>query len=158
MGVMMRAFLFCLALVFGLSTQAAADQGYPYPDMQIHVSDKPFQTLVDDLKAAVPANQMGLVTQACGSCGAASQGFTIPGNYVAGVFRNDFARRLFATHVEAGIEAPIRFYITENGGGGSTLSYRLPSAIFGAYGVADLDLIGAELDEIFKKIAEDALR
>lgn len=147
-----------LSLAQTLDTSAQADQGYPYPDMRVIDTDKSFKALVADLKAAVPANKMGLVTQACGSCGAKNQGFDIPGNYVAGVFRNDFARRLFPIHVQAGIEAPIRFYVTEDADGTATLSYRSPSAIFAAYGVPELDPLGAELDEIFAAIAADATR
>lgn len=126
--------------------------------MQVHDTAKPFEQLVEDLKAAVTANKMGLVTQACGSCGAKKQGFNIPGNFVAGVFRNDFARRLFDIHVEAGIEAPIRFYVTEQEDGTARLTYRRPSAILAAYGVPTLTPLGEELDAVFAAIAEDAVK
>lgn len=155
----MRA-LFLVAIIFVSSvfSTAYADQGYPYPDMQVHRTAKSFDALVADLKAAVTAKGMGLVSQACGSCGAKAQGFDIPGNYVAGVFRNDFARRLFALHVPAGIEAPIRFYVTESADGTAVLTYRQPSAIFGAYGVEGLAALGAELDAIFAAIADMAVQ
>lgn len=146
-----------LALLFWTSA-VQADQGYPYPQMQVQDSAKGFDALVADLKAAVSVHKMGLVTQACGSCGAKAQGFDIPGNFVAGVFRNDFARRLFAAHVEAGIEAPMRFYITELPDGRARLTYRLPSAILAAYDVPALVEIGQELDALFAAIAADAVR
>lgn len=155
----MRAFILGLIIfVSGVFSTAYADQGYPYPAMQVHATAKGFDALVADLKAAVTANGMGLVTQACGSCGAKAQGFDIPGNYVAGVFRNDFARRLFDLHVPAGIEAPIRFYVTENSDGTATVSYRLPSAIFAAYGIEGLIPLGEELDSIFAAIAREAVQ
>ena len=154
----MKALLLAALFLISLPGLAAADKGYPYPDMQVIETSKSFKALVADLKAAVKSNEMLLVSQACGSCGARNLGFEIPGNYVGGVFRNDFARRLFATHVEAGIEAPIRFYITENSDATATLSYRLPSAIFAAYEVDGLAPIGADLDAVFAAIARDAVQ
>tara|TARA_R100000687_G_scaffold50772_1_gene40407 strand:+ start:2003 stop:2497 length:495 start_codon:yes stop_codon:yes gene_type:complete len=147
----------CMVLVFS-PTSGLADQGYPYPQMQVIPSSQSFDKLVESLKTAIASHKMGLVTQACGSCGAKAQGYDIPGNFVAGVFRNDFARRLFAIHVPAGIEAPIRFYVTENADGTATLTYRLPSAIFAAYEVPALAPLGTELDEIFTAITKDAVK
>jgi uncharacterized protein (DUF302 family) len=118
-----------------------------------------FPVLVGRLEEAVKANKMGLVTAASASDGAKAQGFTIPGNRVVGVFRNDFARRMLAASVPAGIEAPIRFYLTENADGTATLSYRKPSAVFGPYleGAApDLKAVATELDAIFDQIAKAA--
>lgn len=120
-----------------------------------------FAALVAKLEAAVKANKMGLVTAASASDGARAQGLTIAGNRVVGVFRNDFARRMLAASIPAGIEAPIRFYITESADGKATLSYRTPSAVFAPYfdGAApDLRTLAGELDAIFARIAEDATR
>jgi len=58
--------------------------------------------------------------------------------------------------VPAGIEAPLRFYITENADGTATLTYRQPSAVFAPYAVPALDEMACELDEIFARIAADA--
>lgn len=115
-----------------------------------------FDVLFERLQAAVEANAMTLVTTASASEGAKAQGITIPGNRVVGVFRNDFARRMLAASVAAGIEAPIRFYLTENPDGTGTLSYRTPGAVFAPYvdegGVA-LKALASELDVIFERIA-----
>ena len=81
---------------------------------------------------------------------------TIPGNMVVGVYRPDFAVRMLDASVAAGIEAPLRFYITENADGTATLTYRKPSAVFAPYGVPALDEMAKELDAIFAKIAADA--
>ena len=117
-----------------------------------------FNVLVQRLQQAVADNGMGVVSQASASAGAARRGIAIPGNYVAGVFRNDFAVRMLAASVPAGIEAPIRFYITENADGTSNLSYKTPSAAFAPYeGGADLQALGAELDILFAKIAAEAV-
>ena len=102
---------------------------------------------------------MAVVTMASASEGAKAQGFTIPGNRVVGVFRNDFARRMLAASLPAGIEAPIRFYLTENTDGTATLSYRRPSSVFAPYfdrATPDLKTLAAELDAIFDRIAAGA--
>lgn len=120
-----------------------------------------FAKLVERLEAAIKANNMNPVNAASASDGAKAQGFTIPGNRVVGVFRNDFARRMLAASIPAGIEAPIRFYVTENANGTATLSYRTPKAVFGPYlksAGADLRKVAAELDVIFAAIASEAAK
>ena len=100
---------------------------------------------------------MGLVARASATIGAKSIGKTIPGNMVVMVYRPDFAIRMLKASVPAGIEAPIRFYITENPATGSaTLTYRTPSTVFKPYKNAALDEMAKELDTIFAKIASDA--
>jgi uncharacterized protein (DUF302 family) len=104
---------------------------------------------------------MGLVNSASASEGAKAAGIAIPGNRVIGVFRNDFARRMLSASVSAGIEAPIRFYLTENSDGTATLSYKKPGAVFAPYFDEDKDELRAlalELDGIFAKIADRATR
>ena len=120
-----------------------------------------FPVLEERLEAAVKAEHMGLVTSASASQGAKAAGFAIPGNKVVGVFRNDFARRMLAASVAAGIEAPIRFYLTENPDGTATLSYKKPSTVFAPYadeGKDGLKTLAAELDSIFAKNAESTTR
>jgi uncharacterized protein (DUF302 family) len=73
-----------------------------------------------------------------------------------GVFRNDYAVRMLEASVSAGIEAPLRFYVTENPDGTATLTYRRPTAIFAPYRVPALDAMAAELDPIWQQIAEQA--
>ena len=100
---------------------------------------------------------MGLVARASATMGANSIGKTIPGNMVVMVYRPDFAIRMLKASVPAGIEAPVRFYITENPATGSaTLTYRTPSTVFNPYKNAALDEMAKELDTIFAKIASDA--
>ena len=120
-----------------------------------------FADLVRRLEAAVTANKMVIVNAASASDGAKAQGITIGGNRVVGVYRNDFARRMLAASIPAGIEAPIRFYLTENAEGAATLSYRSPSSVFGPYfdkaGPA-LKSLAEELDSIFAAIAAEAIK
>lgn len=145
---------------------AASAQGTPAPltpraGWVIRATPHTFPDLVQKLEGAIKDNKMGLVTAASASEGAKAQGLTIPGNRVVGVYRNDFARRMLAASLPAGIEAPIRFYVTENTDGTATLSYRTPTAVFASYfdgAGADLRKVAEELDPIFAKILEDASR
>lgn len=118
-----------------------------------------YPALEERLEAAVKAEHMGLVTSASASQGAKAAGVEIPGNKVVGVFRNDYARRMLAASLAAGIEAPVRFYVTENPDGTATLSYKKPSVVFAPYadeGKDALKILAAELDGIFAKIAQTA--
>ena len=123
-------------------------------DIETIKTSKSFSELKEALDTAVKANEMLLVTRACASCGAAGRGIEIPGNMVVGVYRNDFALRMLKASIPAGIEAPIRFYLTENADGTASLSYRLPSTVFAPYQNADLDSMAAELDVIWQKIID----
>ncbi|GKX35696.1 MAG: hypothetical protein MnENMB40S_33140 [Rhizobiaceae bacterium MnEN-MB40S] len=117
-----------------------------------------FADLNSRLDAAIKDAKMGLVTQASASRGAESRGVTIPGNRVVGVYRNDFAVRMLEASLAAGIETPIRFYVTE-GEGGSTLSYKTPTFVFTPYfdeGGEALKTLATELDSIFVGIADQA--
>ena len=118
-----------------------------------------YGALVVRVTEAVAANRMGLVAQASATLGAKSIGGDIPGNMVIMVFRPDFAVRMLKASVPAGIEAPIRLYVTEDAKSGrATLSYRTPSSVFAPYGNAEIDRMAGELDVIFAKIAADATK
>ncbi len=60
---------------------------------------------------------------------------------------------MLAASTAAGIEAPIRIYVTE---GTATVTYRLPSHVFGAYDVPALTELGGELDVLVDKVLADA--
>ena len=151
----MRSILyFVLGLLAASSAFAASGEN----GMTVLPTKHSFKELVARLDEAVQANDMGLVTRASASAGAAGRGVKIPGNMVVGVYRNDFAVRMLDASVPAGIEAPIRFYLTENADGTATLSYRAPSVVFAPYkGGAKLEALAHELDGIFAKIAADAV-
>ncbi len=140
-----------------LATDAEARNDAPYPGTRVLETGKAFEAYVDDLKAAISANRMGIVAQASATRGAASIGKTIAGNAVIMVFRPDFAVRMLEASVPAGIEAPLRLYVTEEADGTATLTYRTPSAIFAPYEVGALDEMAAELDIIFQRIVDDSL-
>ena len=137
---------------------ALAGAIHPREGWKVFDTKLAFTTLVEKLEAAVKSNKMAIVTTASASEGAKAQGFSIAGNRVVGVYRNDFARRMLQASVAAGIEAPIRFYVTENPDGTATLSYKTPTAVFSPYfaEAADLRALAQELDGIFEKIAGEA--
>lgn len=147
------------ACALALQPTAAPAAGWTAPPGW-EVIDTPhaYQDLIERLNQAVQANEMGLVTRASATLGAKSLGKTIPGNMVVGVFHPRFAVRMLEASVPAGIEAPIRFYITENADGTATLSYKTPSAVFAPYadGGEALMELARELDAIFTRIAQDA--
>ena len=130
----------------------------PHSGVQVVETEQPFTAFTERLTAAIKKHKMGLVAQACANCGAKSIGVTIPGNRVFMIFRPDFAVRMLKASEAAGVEAPIRLYVTEQPNGNARLSYRLPSHTFGDYKVAALDELGAELDIIVARIVEDSLR
>ena len=141
------------------SMAAAADPLATRDGWVVMPSDKPFDVLLDDLRTAVRANQMGVVTQAGPTGAAANRGITIPNNRVVGVFNNRFAVRILGLSTAAMIEAPIRFYLTEDDAGKATLSYKTPSFVFSPYIAEagdDLVAASAELDAIFLAIANAA--
>lgn len=153
-------YLFVLLAILGSAfvgpARALDASEFPGSGMVVMATPHSFEALVDRLKAAIADNKMGLVTQASASAGAAGRGIKIPGNRVVGVYRNDFAVRMLEASVAAGIEAPLRYYVTENADGTASLSYRRPSAVFEPYKSADLDAMAGELDGIFDKIARQA--
>ena len=89
--------------------------------------------------------------------GAKSLGKTIAGNAVIMVYGPKFAVRMLDASIHAGIEAPLVMYVTENAGGGATLTYRQPSEVFKPYGSAKLDAMATELDAAFAAITKHAL-
>lgn len=115
-----------------------------------------FDALVSRLERSIADRKMGLVSQASASKGAAARGVKIPGNAVLMVFRNDYAVRMLEASVPAGIEAPLRIYVTENADGTASVAWRAPSAVFEPYGSAALDAMARELDPVFERIVRDA--
>jgi len=137
---------------------SSADNPIPYPGTRIVDTGKPFAPYVAALQEAIKADAMGIVAQACADCGAKAIGVTIPGNRVIMIFKPQFAVRMLAASEAAGIEAPLRLYITEQPDGTARLIYRQPSQIFGVYENEELTKMGEELDVIVAKIVADSLK
>ena len=147
------------ALCLLIATSALAEIA-ERPGWKVHPTAQSYPDLIKSLDAAAKANKMGLVTRASATVGAKKVlDETIPGNMVVGVYHPRFAVPMLEASVQAGIEAPIRFYLTENADGTATLSYKTPSAVFAPYfddGGDKLKALAAELDEVFAAIAAQA--
>lgn len=133
----------------------------PLAGWAVYPTTKSYDQLVDATKTAIKENGLIVVTQAGPTKAAAARGITIPGNRVIGAFNNDYAVRVLETSTAAMIEAPIRFYVTENDDGTATLSYKTPVFVFAPYipeGGAALSEIAEELDVTFQEIAESAVK
>lgn len=141
-----------------LAAPAAAQDLAPMPGWEIHPSAHAYATLVARTEQAIEASPLGLVTRASATVGAKAIGQTIPGNMVIGVYAPNFAVRMLEASIQAGIEAPLRLYLTENADGTATLSYRTASFVFAPYddGGAELDALALELDGILAEIAATA--
>ncbi len=139
-----------------ISLTAAAHDATPFPGTHVIKTGHSYQAMVKKLPDAVAKNKMGVVAKASATLGAKKIGVTIPGNMVVMVFHPKFAVRMLDASVPAGIEAPLRFYITENADGTTTLTYREPSSVFAPYDSAELNKMAKELDVIFARIAADA--
>ncbi len=115
-----------------------------------------YPILLKRLFASVKAHHMVVVAKASASRGAAARGVKIPGNAVIMVFRNDFAVTMLKDSVAAGIEAPIRIYVTANRNGTADITYRTPSAVFAPYHNRALNHLADTLDPIFAAIVRSA--
>lgn len=151
-----RLSLIPVLLLAFTDNNAVAQCAAPLPGTHTAVSAYGFDALAVRLEKAIEANKMGLVAQASASRSAASRGVKIPGNLVLMVFRNDYAMRMLAASVPAGVEAPLRLYVTEDANGKASVTWREPSAVFAPYGSAELNAMARELDLVFEKIVRDA--
>ena len=148
----LTAFLATVLLAFAAQAGSVA----PRDGWAVHDTGLGYPELLHRLKEAVVAEGMFVVTEAGPTEAAKGRGIEIPGNRVVGVFRNDFAVRALRASVPAMIEAPIRFYVTEDADGTATLSYKLPSFVFAPYmegAGPELRAMANELDAIFAAIA-----
>ncbi len=151
----MRLMLLGLMTLLMVTT-ARAEVPAPYSGTRVIETRQPFDAYIDNLTRAIGANKMAIVAQACATCGAKAIGRTIPGNRVIMIFNPYFAVRMLDASIAAGIEAPLRLYVTENPDGSARLTYRLPSQVFAPYDVPALNDMARELDAIVEKIVAAA--
>lgn len=119
-----------------------------------------FATLAERVKTAAAKQKLGVVSQASATVGAKKLlNKTIPGNTVIGLYHPRFAVPMLEASIAAGIEAPIRVYVTENADKTATLSYKMPSHVFSPYmdeGGEKLKSLATELDMVFDTLAAEA--
>ena len=153
---LMQTVVFAISLIVAGTIAAVADHPAPLIGTVTVKTKYSFDALASRVEKAVSNHQMGLVAQASASRGAAARGVKIPGNVVLMVFRNDYAVRMLSASVPAGIEAPLRIYVTENPDGTASLAYRTPSPVFAPYASPALVEMAKELDAVFENIVRDA--
>lgn len=155
----MRALLLALVLILGgpMGVPANAETAAPYSGTVKVETGKPFTPYTEALKVAIQENGFAIIGIACANCAIkATFQEIVPGNRVFLFFRPDYARRMLSASTAAGIEAPIRLYVTEEADGSAVLTYRLPSHVFGAYGNDALTAMGRELDTHVESILATA--
>ncbi len=155
---MFKPFLIAFAML--ISINAATAEIIARPGWVVMPTAYDYATLVERIKTAAAAQKLGLVTQASATAGAKNVlKIDIPGNTVIGFYHPRFAVPMLEASIAAGIEAPIRVYITENANKTATLSYITPSHVFAPYmdeGGDKLKTLAAELDTAFDALAKQA--
>lgn len=152
-----------LAILIFVPTLAFAQAGgiEPRDGWRVVPTDLPHAELLERLLSAVPEEGMAVVTQASPTETARNRGIEIPENRVIGVFNNDFAVRILRLSTAAMIEAPIRYYVTENSDGTATLSWKTPTFVLSPYSAEGGDTlleVATELDAKFDAIAARAAK
>lgn len=153
---MIIALILAAGLNMAVAKGASAEVATPYSGTKVIDTEIAFPAYFEKLKAVISANKMGIVGTACATCGARAIGVSIAENRVLMIFAPQFAVRMLKASIAAGIEAPIRLYITENANGTARLTYRNPSHVFAPYKVKELDEMARELDVIFETIVRQA--
>ena len=148
--------LVVLATATASMPPAHADEGEPeavgpYPGTVSLASSYALADAVRRLEKAVRANGLTLV-QTVNSGGRGQTGVS-----VILVSSSDYWGRILKLNQLAGMEMPIRIYVTDTGNRTSAVIYRAPSSIFALYDSPELDRIAIDLDQIFAKIVDDAI-
>ena len=154
------ALISAWALALAIAATPASAEISQRPGWSVIATSYDYPTLTERVLAAAKTHKIGVVTRASATQGAkAVLDKTIAGNTVIGLYHPRFAVPMLEASVAAGIEAPIRVYVTENADGTATLSYKLPSFVFAPYmdeGGAQLAALAEELDALFAALASDA--
>jgi uncharacterized protein (DUF302 family) len=125
------------------------------------VSDLSYWALITRLEAAIKRKKLKIISRASVRGAERQKKLGIPGNMVIGAFDDDYTTRILRANVAAGIEAPIRFYITRGADEKTaTLWYRRPSWVLASYSdkTGDLRAVGEELDRLMATIAAEATK
>ena len=112
----------------------------------------PVEEVITQLKAAIDAENMRLVTHIDGQANAKRMGKTVAADQILEVFRPDYAIRVWGACKPAGMDIPLRIHVYEDSDGGVVVSYREAREVFAPYQSEALQPIADELDGIFSKI------
>jgi len=105
----------------------------------------------EKLIAAIDAYPLGLVAHANGQGNCAKKGIVVPADQILEVFRPDYAVRVWMAEKSAGIDIPLRIHLYE-ADGRTWVAYRTATETFKSYINPQLDVLGGELDVIFKQL------
>jgi uncharacterized protein (DUF302 family) len=148
------SMLVVFVLALPLSARADEDEPEsvgPYPGTVSLATSYPLGDTVRRLEKSVRANGLTLVqTVRSGGHGATDVAVLL-------VSSSDIWGRVLKANQLAGMELPIRIYVTAAGNRGSAVIYRAPSSIFALYDTPELDHIAADLDQVFAKVVDDAI-
>lgn len=157
----MAMFRYIIAAMIVLMTgHAALAEVQERPGWVVLQTVHDYATLAARVRSAAAKQKLGIVSQASATAGAKKLlNKTIAGNTVIGLYHPRFAVPMLEASVAAGIEAPIRVYVTENADKTATLSYKKPSHVFSPYmdeGGENLKNLATELDLVFEALAMEA--
>ena len=156
----MVRFVFATLMLAILSTLPSAGNAVEN-GTRVIVSDHSYWALITRLEAAIKRQKLQIISRASVRGAERQRKLGIPGNMVIGAFRDEYAARILRANVAAGIEAPIRFYITRGENDKTTtLWYRRPSWVLAPYGdeSGDLRALATELDSVMDKIVAEATK
>lgn len=122
--------------------------------MKTVISSLAVDATVAKLLSGIEAQNMRLVAHVNGQANAAKMGKQVPADQILEVFRPDFAMRVWAACKPAGHDIPLRIHVYEEGDA-VKVACCMPSEVFAPFGSAELDAVGAELDEIFGHILSE---
>ncbi|MEJ2120181.1 MAG: hypothetical protein P8Z76_05605 [Alphaproteobacteria bacterium] len=154
----MLRFVFATLMLAILSTLPVVGHAVENGTRAI-VSDLSYWALITRLEAAIKRQKLKIISRASVRGAERQKKLGIPGNMVIGAFDDDTTTRILRANVAAGIEAPIRFYVTRGADEKTaTLWYRRPSWVLAPYSdrSGDLQAVGEELDRLMATIAAEA--
>lgn len=122
------------------------------------VSAQNFETTVKQLETALQSNSFMIVARADHQNMLKMVGGTVRGARTIDFGKPDMMKTSLPAHPEIGLEMPMRFYVWERADGKTVVSYRRPSAIFGAYGQPDLKMMGDMMDGMLAQLAAAATK
>lgn len=122
------------------------------------VSARDFGTTITQLETALQGEAFMIVSRADHQNMLRMVGATVNGARTIDFGKPAMMKSSLPAHPEIGLEMPMRFYVWERADGKAIVSYRRPSAIFGAYGQPDLKMMGDMMDGMLDKLATAATK
>jgi uncharacterized protein (DUF302 family) len=122
------------------------------------VSNTTFDKTVKQLETAIRGRGMMIVATIDHQNMLRMVGANIKGSKTLEFGKPDMMKKVVPSTPEAGLEMPMKIYVYEQADGKTVVSYVKPSAGFGAYGKADLNMVGQMMDKMFEEIVAEATR